>query len=134
MDRTKRQAKAARKQAEAVQDNEVLELEEVVFQARERVQAAKASKSRAAALRQELLQLQEEEESIAADQDAAPALLPLSAPAPTDPGALVAASLSSAVNIYFYSAFLTQKSHIDSFLYRLLNQTSRRSVLHRRSF
>ena len=120
MDRTKRQAKAARDQARRAADpspeDEVLDLEEVVLQTRERVKAAKAAKARSAALRQELLQLQEEEDSIAADNEPAvpaTAVFPASAPAPavadpsafvaapapavTDPGAFVAASLNSAV-------------------------------------
>ena len=110
MDRTKRQAKAARdhaakRAAEPILEEEVLGLEEVVLQTRQRVKAAKAAKARATALRQELLQLQEEEESIAADNDSAiPA--PATAPVPdvSDPGAFVAASLTSAVNIYFFIA------------------------------
>ena len=104
MDRTKRQAKAARdhakRAAEPSPEEDVLELEEVVLQTRERVKAAKAAKARASSLRQELLQLQAEEESIAADPESAmPA--PATAPVPdaTDPGAFVAASLSSAVII-----------------------------------
>ena len=109
MDRTKRQAKAARdhakRAAEPILEDEVLGLEEEVLQTRERVKAAKAAKARATALCQELLELQEEEESIAADNDSAiPA--PATAPVPdvSDPGAFVAASLTSAVNIYFFIA------------------------------
>ena len=111
MDRTRRQAKAAKDLAKraaepiASTEDDVLELEEVVFQTRERVKAAKASKARAAALRKELLQLQEEEESIAADLDVVtPAPPPVSAPVldASDPGALVAATLKSAV-IFIYS-------------------------------
>ena len=103
MDRTRRQAKAAKELAkrapEPSPDDEVLDLEEVVFQTRERVKAAKAAKARADALRHELLQLQEEEDSLAVAVDhesAIPALAP-SVPVVTDPNAMVAASLSSAV-------------------------------------
>ena len=122
MDRTKRQAKAARDQfqqqptLDAPVEAEVQDLEQMVLQSRERVKAAKAAKQRAASLRQELLDLQEEEQSIAASQEALPASAPVpvvvdSAPAPvaTDAGALVAASLQSAVIfiIYIYSRFIT---------------------------
>ena len=108
MDRTRRQAKAAKglaKQAvdPSTADDNVPDLEEVVFQTRERVKAARAAKARADALRQELLQLQEEEVSIAADHGSAvPAPV---VPAATDPGVMVAASLDSAVNILIFYSF-----------------------------
>ena len=106
MDRTRRQAKAAKEHAKRAAepsptDDEVLDLEEVVFQTRERVKAAKAAKARADALRQELLQLQEEEDSIAADDVSAIPAPAAPVPNATDPGAMVAASLTSKVNIYF---------------------------------
>ena len=96
MDRTKRQAKAAREQQrrnDVPAEDEVQDLEEIVFQTRERVKAAKAVKSRTDALRRELQELQEEEESIA--EEASPVTAPL--PDPSDPGAFVAASFNSAV-------------------------------------
>ena len=120
MDRTKRQAKAAKVQGKRVAEpfaspeDEVTDLEEVVIQTRERIQAAKAAKARAAALRQELLLLQEEEESIAGDHNVvapapppfsvAPAPPPVSAPFPdpSDPGAFIAATLKSAVIIFSF--------------------------------
>ena len=103
MDRTRRQAKAAKglaKQAvdPAAVDDNAHDLEEVVFQTRERVKAARAAKARADALRQELLQLQEEEDSIAADHGSA--VPPPVVPSAADPGAMVAASLDSAVNTF----------------------------------
>ena len=66
MDRTKRMAKAAKEQQQQQSldvslDGEVQDLEEMVRHTRERVQAAKAARSRAAALRLELQQLEEEE-------------------------------------------------------------------------
>ena len=95
MDRTKRQARAAREQQlrniDASAEDEVQDLEEIVLRIRERVKAAKAAKSRAAALRQEL---QDEEDSIA--EEAAPVSAPLLDA--LDPGAFIAASLKSAVN------------------------------------
>ena len=109
MDRTKRQAKAARDQfqqqptLDAPVEGEVQDLEQMVLQTRERVKAAKAAKLRAASLRRELLDLQEEEQSIAASEDVHPASAPgpvapdTGAPIATDAGALVAASLNSAV-------------------------------------
>ena len=106
MDRTKRQAKAARDQfqqqptLDAPVDGEVQDLEQMVLQTRERVKAAKAAKLRAASLRQELLDLQEEEQSIAASEDVHPASAP--APVATDTGALVAASLQSAVILFYF--------------------------------
>ena len=108
MDRTKRQAKAAREQqrrnVDASAKDEVQDLEEIVLQTRERV---KAAKSRAAALCRELQELQEEEEeeSIAVSEEA----VPVSAPVPdaSDPGAFVATSLQSAVNrSYLFVGFL----------------------------
>ena len=62
MDRTRHQAKAAKGLAKhavdpSAVDDDVHDLEEVVFQTRERVKAARAAKARADALRQELLQL-----------------------------------------------------------------------------
>ena len=104
MDRTKRQALAAKQQQadDAPADGEVQDLEVLVRQAQDRVNAAKAAKSRAASLRQKLQELQEEEQSIAASEDvdqtpvSAPAALPNS-----DPGAFVSASLKSAVIIFF---------------------------------
>ena len=142
MDRTKRQAKAARDQARRATDpspeDEALDLEEVVLQTRERVKAAKAAKARSAALRQELLQLQEEENSIAADNEpvvpatavfsasapapavADPGVFPASASAPviTDPGALVAATLNSAVisikSIFMLRRFFTTVENEDN--------------------
>lgn len=66
---------------------EVMDLEEVVLQTRERVKAAKAAKSRAAELRRQLTELQDEEESLAvSDQEVAPV------PDPSNAGAFVAAS------------------------------------------
>ena len=118
MDRTKRQAKAAKVQAKRAgepftsPEDEVTDLEEVVIQTRERIKAAKAAKARATALRQELLLLQEEEESIAGDLDVVtPAVPPISAPVPdaSDPGAFIAATLKSAVNIYIL-LFRTSRS------------------------
>ena len=105
MDRTKSQAKAAKVQAKRVAESfpspedEVTDLEEVVIQTRERIKAAKAAKARATALRQELLLLQEEEESIAGDLDVVAPAPPVSAPVPdaSDPGAFIAATLKSAV-------------------------------------
>ena len=98
MDRTKRQARAAREQQlrniDASAEDEVQDLEEIVLRIRERVKAAKAAKSRAAALRQELQELQDEEDSIT--EEAAPVSAPL--PDASDPGAFIAASLKSAVN------------------------------------
>ena len=76
MDRTKRQAKAAREQQRREDEDEVQDLEEVIRQTRERVKVAKASKSRAAALRLELQDLQDEEQSIAGIEDTAPAADP----------------------------------------------------------
>ena len=98
MDRTKRQALAARQQQvlDAPADGDDRDLEDMIRQTRERVKAAKAAKSRTAALRQELLDLQEEEQSIAASEDPAPPA------AAADPGAFMAASLKSAV-IYIFS-------------------------------
>ena len=94
MDRTKRQAKAAKEQLRRNEaDDEVRDLEEIVLQTRERVKAAKAAKSRAAALRLELQELQEEEDSIHEE-------VPVPVPGASDPGAFVAASLQSAV-LYF---------------------------------
>ena len=112
MDRTKRQARAAREQhkkktnAILSTEEEVLDLEEVVLQTRERVKATKAARSRAEALRRELQDLEEEEQSVLlSDEDASPAVpvVPVPAPAPVpvpdpaDPGAFLAASLQSAV-------------------------------------
>ena len=105
MDRTKRQAKAAKVQSKRAAESfpspedEVTDLEEVVIQTRERIKAAKAAKARATALRQELLQLQEEEESMAGDPDIVAPALPVPAPVPdaSDPGAFIAATLKSAV-------------------------------------
>ena len=109
MDRTKRQAKAARDQhkqrttALLSNEDEVLDLEEVVLQTRQRVQAAKAAKARAAALRQELQDLHEEEESLAAasDQEVAPAVppAPVFCQEESSAGALVATSLKSVVRL-----------------------------------
>ena len=70
----------------------------MVRHTRERVQAAKAARSRAAALRLELQRLEEEEHSVAEEADPTPV------PA-TDPGAFVAASLKSAVMILFLMIF-----------------------------
>ena len=116
MDRTKRQVKAAREQQRVLElpvDDDVQDLEEVVLQTRERVKAAKAAKQRAAALHRELQELQDEEQSIIADQDGNQVPPSLSAPMPvsSDPGAFVAASLNSAViyislYIYFYIYFI----------------------------
>ena len=102
MNRTKRQAKAAREQQQQQQqllqdnpvDDEVQDLEELVRQTRERVKATKASRSRAATLRRELQELQDEEQSFVASDEADP--IPASAPN-ADPGAFVAATLKSAV-------------------------------------
>ena len=123
MDRTKRLAKAARDQEQQALDipveDEVQDLEELVRRTRERVKAVKSAKSRAADLRRELQELEEEEQSVIAEVDHPPASATVSASAPApavavaaipapaaipavaDPGALVAASLDSAVNIYF---------------------------------
>ena len=93
MDKTKRHPKAAREQHKSRTENllsaeeEVLDLEEVLLQTRERVKATKATHSRASAIRQELLELQEEEESILGHQDA-PLLFPsriFPTPAPLSP-------------------------------------------------
>ena len=100
MDRTKRQANAVREQQQrsfgAPIEDEVQDLEEIVLQTRERVKTAKAAKSRAAALRRELQELQEEEQSIFASEEADP--VPAPVPVSSDPGAFLAASLNSAVN------------------------------------
>ena len=61
MDRTKRQAKAAKELLRKKSEDEVMDLEDVIRQTRERVNAAKAAKSHAADLRHELQELQEEE-------------------------------------------------------------------------
>ena len=109
MDRTKRQAKAAREQQQRNLDHqaedEVQDLEQMVLQTRERLNAAKAAKSRAAALRQELLELQEEEQLVVASEEVVPAPVPVPAPV-SDPGAFVAASLNSAVNSFLLSLTL----------------------------
>ena len=101
MNRTKRQAKAAREQQQQLAfdvplDGGVQDLEEMVLQTRDRVKAAKAARSRAASLRRELQELQDEEQSIAEEADPTPTPFPS-----TDPGALVAATLKSAVFIIF---------------------------------
>ena len=106
MDRTKRRAKAAREQLKKKgntlfsTEEEVMVLEDVVRQTRERVKAAKAAKSRTADLQRELRELQEEEDSlVASDHEAVPPPVP----DPSDAGAFVAASLKSAVS--FLSLF-----------------------------
>ena len=111
MDRTKRQAKAAREQHKKKTDTlfsaeeEVMDFEDVVRQTRERVKAAKAAKSRAADLCCELQELQEEEESLAASDHEA---VPTPVPDPSDASAFVVASLKSAVSLLalFYVYFL----------------------------
>ena len=107
MDRTKRQALAARQQQvlDAPADGEDRDLEDMIRQTRERVKAAKAAKSRTAALRQELLDLQEEEQSIAASEDPAPPV----AISAADPGAFMAASLKSAVIFIFFINYYFDK-------------------------
>ena len=109
MDRTKRQAKAAREQQQQQQqqhvvdvptDGEVQDLEELVLHTRERVKAAKAAKLRAATLRRELQDLQEEEQSFAAYDEVDPAPLPVPVPN-ADPSSFVAATLKSAVILIF---------------------------------
>ena len=105
MDRTKRQARAARDQHKKKTntllsaEEEVLDLEEVVLQTRERVKATKAARSCAEALRRELRDLEEEEQSILlSDDDASPVIPPVPAaapvpapvPDPADPGAFLA--------------------------------------------
>ena len=106
MDRTKRLAKAARDQQQQALgipvEDEVQDLEEMVRRTRDRVKAVKSAKSRAAALRQELQELEEEEQSVIAEDDPVPA--PASAPVPVsapDPSAFVAATLKSAVIIFY---------------------------------
>ena len=105
MDRTKRQAKAAREQHKKKAntllsaEEEVLDLEEVLLQTRERVKATKAARSRAADLRRELKELEEEELSVIASDEEAVAPAPV--PDASDPGAFIAASLKSAVCFYF---------------------------------
>ena len=108
MDRTKHHAKAAREQHRQKTDNllsvedEVMDLKEVMLQTRERVKAAKAAKSRAADLRRQLQELQEEEDSLAAsNHEVAPTHVPVADP--SDTGAFVAASLSlkSAVRLFY---------------------------------
>ena len=125
MDRTKRLAKAARDQEQQALDipveDEVQDLEELVRRTRERVKAVKSAKSRAADLRRELQELEEEEQSVIAEADhppasatvpvpavveAIPASVPAAIPAVTDPGALVAASLDSAVIVYLIIYFI----------------------------
>ena len=70
MDRTKLQAKAARDQHKNrtntlhSAEKEVLDLEEVLLQTRERVKATKAARSRAADLRRKLKEHEEEEQSV----------------------------------------------------------------------
>ena len=104
MDRTKRLAKAARDQEQQALDipveDEVQDLEELVRRTRDRVKAVKLAKSRAAVLRQELQDLEEEEQSVIAEVDhpPAPATAPVPASAP-DPASFVAATLQSAVII-----------------------------------
>ena len=102
MDRTKRQAKAAREQHRKKTstllsaEEEVLDLDEVLHQTRERVNATKAARSHAADLRRQLQELQEEEEEEEirdSDQEQEVA----ATPDPTDAGAFVAASLKSAI-------------------------------------
>ena len=105
MDKTKRHAKAAREQHRQRTDNllsaegEVLDLEEVLIQTRERVKATKAAHSRAEAIRRELQDLHEEEESVLALQQDVPDPVPDA----SDPSAFIAATLKSAVNISLYS-------------------------------
>ena len=126
MDRTKRLAKAARDQEQQALDipveDEVQDLEELVRRTRERVKAVKSAKSRAADLLRELQELEEEEQSVIAEADhppasatvpvpavavaAIPAPVPAAIPAVTDPGALVAASLDSAVIVYLIIYFI----------------------------
>ena len=84
-----------RQTSDASAEDEFQDLEEIVLQTRERVKAAKAAKSRAAALRRELQELQEEEESIAVSDEVDPVSAPL--PDASNPGAFVAASLKSAL-------------------------------------
>ena len=112
MDRTKRLAKAARERQQ-VADNpvatEVQDLEEMVLQSRERVKAAKAAKSHAAALRRELQELQEEEQSIAASEEVNLALF--AAPS-ADPGAFMAATLKSAVITFIFSISIRKSYNI----------------------
>ena len=111
MDRTKRLAKAARDQQQQALgipvEDEVQDLEEMVRRTRDRVKAVKSAKSRAAALRQELQELEEEEQSVIAEDDPVPA--PVSAPVPVsapDPSAFVAATLKSAVTIFILRLIL----------------------------
>ena len=147
MDRTKRLAKAARDQEQQALDipveDEVQDLEELVRRTRERVKAVKSAKSRAADLRRELQELEEEEQSVIAEADhlpvsatvpvpavaveAIPAPVSAAIPAVTDPAALVAASLDSAVIVYsFICLFIHFYKPFSWFYYRYFSQTSRR--------
>ena len=112
MDRTKRQAKAAReltkKRSKALSsaEEDVLDLEEMLAQAQQKADATKAARARAADLRRQLQALQDDEDAIS-DQDhlslqaAVPAAVPVTATAPADVASALAVSLQSAVINYF---------------------------------
>ena len=125
MDRTKRLAKAARDQQQQalgipVKD-EVQDLEEMVRRTRDRVKAVKSAKSRAAALRQELQDLEEEEQSVIAEDDPVPASsapVPVAAP---DPSVLVAATLKSAVIIFPIMTLFISHARVIIRFYFVLN-------------
>ena len=116
MDCTKRHARAAHDQHKKKTssllstEEEVLDLEEVLLQTRERVQATKAARARTANLRRQLEELQEEEEEAVQDSDPDP--VQPSATDPTDVAALVAASLKIAVS--FISLLLFTADNVNN--------------------
>ena len=119
MDRTKRQAKAAReltkKRSKALSsaEEDVLDLEEMLAQAQQKADATKAARARAADLRRQLQALQDDEDAMS-DQDhlplqaAAPAAVPAPAPAtvPADVASALAVSLQSAVICFLFNCYV----------------------------
>ena len=134
MARTKRQAKAARenlkKNSKACSslEEEALDLGELLAKSREKAEAAKAARDRVARLRRELEEFDNGDfHDPDSDQDQDPvSAQPAPVPAAPDVATALAASLQSAVTIFFclilavfmhFKACFSPKTHIHNFVF-----------------